>query len=277
MRQLVLLLLCSLLAAQSQKQPTSNKQNTQEQVQKPTVNQSISKPSESRAVQGKVSADNHQHTYGEQRVKEINDTLLVIFTGLLFVVGALQWWVLHQHEQWMQKHDAKLEKLAQAANDNARALANSERAWVTVFVEWVKGATNLKTIGENSTQVFVNLICSNRGHSPAWIVERAIKAEISDGFYGPDISTVHDAEIDRQLIPLAPTGVNGSRDDVPRKLYVPDTIGTKFVLIYGVVKYRDVFTPKGQLRETWFGFYTTEDSKYDPPARIHQSDYNKYT
>jgi len=62
----------------------------------------------------------------------MNDSLLAIFTGLLVVVGFLQWWILRKHEQWMEKHDAKLEKLAQAASDNAKAVAVAMRQTVDI-------------------------------------------------------------------------------------------------------------------------------------------------
>src|SRR5208282_3644074 len=121
MRHFLLLLLCLSATAQSQRQTTINKQNPQQEIQKPSANQPIAKSSESVAVQSKVSTNIHQEQDRAQRVKEVNDTLLVIFTGLLVAVGYLQWLVLRKHEEWMKKHDAKLEKLANAAEQNAVA------------------------------------------------------------------------------------------------------------------------------------------------------------
>jgi hypothetical protein len=91
-----LLLLVLLLL---QKQPTADKQGPQEQVQKPVANQTVSdvrqKPeavvTQARPVESQVADNTHKEQDRAQTVKEINDTLLVIFTGLLAVVGLLQW------------------------------------------------------------------------------------------------------------------------------------------------------------------------------------------
>jgi hypothetical protein len=42
-----------------------------------------------------------------------------VFTAALVWVGWQQWRTLREHEAWMQKHDAHLEKLADAAKKNA--------------------------------------------------------------------------------------------------------------------------------------------------------------
>jgi hypothetical protein len=221
---------------------------------------------------------------------------LAKFTWYLVLVGIVQCVVLlgqgvlfSQQKKIMGQHKVSLEQLATAASDNAvaaknsaAALINSERSWVMVEVEWPRTAGHLLYVSSGSgnntqTQVDTNLICVNRGKSPAWIVERIIKAEISGGFYGPDLSTVDDSEIDRQLIPLGIAGMPEARTDLLRKIYAPGTPGNKYILVYGVVRYRDAFTPKGELRETWFGYYTLETRVKDPMARIAQPEYNKYT
>jgi hypothetical protein len=130
MRLRLSFLLCLSVTAQLQKQASSNKQHSDKPVDKPAVNQPITDPSKNSSeaamkqalpIATQVPPDAHKEQDGAQRVKEINDTLLVIFTGLLFIVGALQWWVLRKHEEWMQKHDANLVKLAKFAADNAAA------------------------------------------------------------------------------------------------------------------------------------------------------------
>jgi hypothetical protein len=199
---------------------------------------------------------------------------------------------IESQNRTMQESVTVARDAAQAARDNASAakasadaLVNSERAWIMVTVEWVQPSgrlvyTSSGDLSNTQTQVLVNLVCVNRGKSPAWIVERSIKAEISDGFYGPDLSTVNDSEIDRQLILLGTFGapeIRVDRTDLPRRLHAPGAPGNKYILVYGVVKYRDAFTPKGELRETWFGYYTLEGSQKDPLARISQSEYNNYT
>jgi hypothetical protein len=72
-------------------------------------------------------------------------------------------------------------------------------------------------------------------------------------------------------------GTPEARTEQSIKLYAPGSPGNKYVLVYGAVKYRDAFTPKGELRETWFGYYTLESRMKEPLARISQAEYNNYT
>ena len=172
-----------------------------------------------------------------------------------------------------------------AAKKSADALINSERSWVMVDVEWEGPTGHLINLSSSTpdpnqvyqTQIYVNLICVNRGKSPAWVVERIAKAEIAGAFYGPNLSAVNDSEIDRRLISLGMAGTPEARTEQSIKLYAPGSPGNKYVLVYGVVKYRDAFTPKGELRETWFGYYALETRMKEPLARISQAEYNNYT
>jgi hypothetical protein len=69
---------------------------------------------------------------GEQRVKEINDTLLVFFTGILAVVSYLQYRTLREHEKWMRQNVEVAKASADAAKKSADtselALRIAERA-----------------------------------------------------------------------------------------------------------------------------------------------------
>src|SRR5271157_216070 len=112
MRSLLLLLLCLGTAAQSQKQPATNKQNPQEQVQKSATNQSIPDArqqnteavvKQSRPLESQVSANAHNESGRAQGIMEINDSLPVVFTFALAVVGYLQWRTLRSHEKWMRR------------------------------------------------------------------------------------------------------------------------------------------------------------------------------
>ena len=66
-----------------------------------------------------MPTDTHKEQDRAQTVKEINSTLLVIFTGVLAIFAWLQWRVLCEHEEWMRKHDANLEKLADSSKKSA--------------------------------------------------------------------------------------------------------------------------------------------------------------
>jgi hypothetical protein len=85
------------------------KQATQEQIKKPAANQTVPEGTQQNpeAVikqvspsEGQVTASTSKQNDWPQTVKEINDTLLVIFTGVLALVGYLQWKTLRQHERW---------------------------------------------------------------------------------------------------------------------------------------------------------------------------------
>jgi hypothetical protein len=200
----------------------------------------------------------------------------------LVIVTGLAVWVAFGTLSGLKEQTSATKTAADAAKKSADTLINSERSWVMVEIEWIRSSGRILHVSSGSgmdgqTEVFVNLVCVNRGKSPAWIVDRVIKTEISGGFYGPNLSTVNDAEIDHQLVSLGIAGTPEARVDLPRKVYAPGSPGNKYVLIYGVVRYRDAFTPKGELRETWFGYYTLENSVKDPLARIAQSEYNNYT
>jgi len=277
MRSLLATALCLCTLTQSPKQHTDSKQGTQAQTNKAATNQSV--PDTSKSSETQFYTYNNQKPERNETAKEIGDYLLALFTLALAVVSIMQWLVLRQHEQWMEKHDAKLERVAQAANENAKALINSERAWITVYLKWSEPGNHARTLPDGRARMDIQCICANRGKSPAWVVEQCIKVEVANGFYGPDYSDVHDSDIDRRFIPLSPRDTPTSdTTDFRRQLFTkgPAPIN-KFILIYGYVKYRDVFTQQGQPRETQFGFFTQATGGVEPISRIAQPEYNRYT
>ncbi len=56
------------------------------------------------------------------------------FSGLLVMVGILQFCVLWRQAKIMGEHARHLDNLAKAAKDNAQALISSERAWILVDI-----------------------------------------------------------------------------------------------------------------------------------------------
>ena len=180
-----LLLLVLLLL---QKQPTADKQSPQEQVQKPAANQTVpdvrQKPktvvTQARPVESQAADNTHKEQDRAQTVKEINDTLLVIFTGLLAIVGLLQWRVLTKHETWMKRNVRVVIEVAKAARKNADAakvsadaakdsfqsVIDSERAWVVADVPRIQ--TDIAS-GQS-----VRALCTvrNRGKTMARVIEK---------------------------------------------------------------------------------------------------------
>jgi hypothetical protein len=138
MPRTLLLLLCLVL----QKQPAANKQGAQEQVKKPPIDQPATETRQSnseavvkqvRPVESQIPANDHKEQDRAQRVKEINDTLLVVFTGLLFVVGALQAAAIFRQEKWMRENVGIAKEAADAALLNAQAAIAAARPWVSIF------------------------------------------------------------------------------------------------------------------------------------------------
>jgi hypothetical protein len=72
-----------------------------------------------------VPTDASKEYYWPQAVKEVNDSLLVIFTGVLAYVGYLQWRTLREHGRWMKENVKIAEKAADAARKSADAAYDS--------------------------------------------------------------------------------------------------------------------------------------------------------
>jgi hypothetical protein len=173
-------------------------------------------------------------------IKDRWDKALVISTGLIVVIGIFQIIFL-----WMT---------IISANASARALINSERAWVTTSIVWAttEGLIIEGTGTEGNTTVNVCLICTNDGKIPAWITKKAFRLGIFDnlpsrpdtrslqsfGYSGPEPLSVGEST----KVFMQPE-CNGRRPQV----------GGPSLVIYGVVGYRDAF---GE-HETWCGYNIT--------------------
>ncbi len=163
MPRILLLLLCLAL----QKQPAANKQGAQEQVKKPSIDQPATETRQPnseavvkqvRPVESQIPANDHKEQDRAQRIKEINDTLLVIFTGLLFVVGALQAAAIFRQEKWMRRNVKIAEDSVDAAKKSADAaytsseftretIKKSERAEVLLHLTKITSKPNVFSDG----------------------------------------------------------------------------------------------------------------------------------
>jgi hypothetical protein len=155
MQLLLIIVLCLSAFAQSPKQHAGNKQDAQAQADKTAVDQHA--PDTVKAPETQINTNNYHNPEGNETAKNMSDGLLALFTLALVVVSVMQWRVLRKHEEWMQKHDAKLEKLAEAALLNARSFISSERPWIIVVVRKEKG--------------ILTFSATNDGRSPAVIVD----------------------------------------------------------------------------------------------------------
>ena len=178
---------------------------------------------------------------------------------------------------WKQtKHTAIA---TEAANANAKAMINAERAWVMVDLQW--SPVDLKVAygsGQSGDTVDVTVLCLcwNAGKSIGWITEKWATLKVYDRIpEHPDFS-------DNQKVfqhSVQPIASEKSDDGVRVWLNAPgtheDRLRRSFV-IYGYVKYRTIFGKEGETRETRFGYVLTPQTNLDRmPAEYPE--YNRNT
>ena len=136
-----------------------------------------------------------------------------------------------------------------------------ERAWLMADVEpdsekWRDRKLHVLegsgTSGD-STAIYAVLVCANAGKSPAWISETRAKFEIVETL--PSVPSFESAEyIEAGTIPLG-MAEGGAAPHTQRLPWTPIAVGHeqsgKMSVIYGFVKYRDIF---GESRLTTFGY-----------------------
>jgi hypothetical protein len=86
---------------------------------------------------------------GDEALHPMRDWGMWVFSGLLVVVGTLQWLVLRNQAKIMREHASHLASLADAAKNNAKAasdnataallsalaILSSERPWIVISIE----------------------------------------------------------------------------------------------------------------------------------------------
>ncbi len=167
---------------------------------------------------------------------------------------------------------------AAAAKANAEALVNGERAWILVHLRWEQLQDRLLKlvnttyiadgVAVEGTHACVDCVISNNGRSPAWIIEKRITIAISETIAPePDL---HLAPVSDPI--LEPIAVNGESvwHAEPGCNGRPEPC--KITIIYGSVKYRDIFD---KIRETRFGYMVSPSSDLERIPSYPA--YNKYT
>lgn len=120
----------------------------------------------------------------------------------------------------------------------------------------------------------VELYCVNDGTSPAWITEKSARLVIvKQGELPPKPILTPSDIIQSEIEPMGPRRDSTFKwDAIGEGRHSPTTAAT---LIYGVVKYRDIFDKQ---RETWFCYQLTGYKTQRKMARIPGSpEYNKST
>src|SRR5256885_1042256 len=90
----------------------------------------------------------------------MNSTLIVWFTGALAALAFVQ--CIAMFLQW------------RAVNKQAEYIANADRAWLMVRVEFQPGISSIA----NSTSTALRLDIRNDGNTPAWIEDIALRVEV---------------------------------------------------------------------------------------------------
>ena len=189
--------------------------------------------------------------------KDIYDKTLVFATSLLVIVGGFQIYFL-----WGTVRAAR--DNAVAAKLNAEALQASARAWVTFYV---RGNAHKAEVGEavdaairDGTVLDGMCTCRNEGKTPAWIIEKRIHLLVGTPESLPDDPPL---ELTR-VFQSEPEPLGADAQSEPRR-WLAEAEGkwddTKIAVIYGIVKYRDVFyRSERDIRTTTFGYvWITDD------------------
>jgi len=147
----------------------------------------------------------------------------------------------------------KLERQTAATEKQANHMIASERAWIMAELSLSSNGLPLTQWNDHAaggvpkTNIYVNLRCINDGDSPAWITEKSARLFIGSGDELPVTPKLAKEDIlEEGFDPLGP-----GKDAV----YEGNITGTgrhstqTATIIYGVVKYRDIF---GENRETGF-------------------------
>jgi hypothetical protein len=261
-----IILLSHICLAQSPKQHSDDAQKAQKHSDKvapanPSIPDATSKP---------LDTHNSQAPDRNEILKVLSDGLLALFTLALVVVSLLQWLVLRKHEEWMEKHDAKLAQLAQAANNNAQALIDSERPWVVVrpyipspqfFPLWEKGDPIPQ--GDMGTWPISHLFpaqVKNVGRTPARIESYAldyVRTQIHPSEL-PDEPAYHNVVTqDILIVPddemAVTTALAPERGTLTKAQLAEIEKRREFLFAYGFVKYRHG-DGSGPEYETRFGY-----------------------
>lgn len=162
---------------------------------------------------------------------------------------------------------------ATAAEQSAHATINAERGWILADLAWQERAklTDTVSAGAPSTVAMVRLLYSNRGRTPCVITEIVARFEIRDALDPiPDLGfgIVRNAP---EAVPVAekPRELTLELKAGGRRIYA----GNKgIMLIYGTVRYRDVFN---ESRETRFG-YTVDSATFNLDRIVGFPEYNKH-
>ncbi len=167
---------------------------------------------------------------------------------------------------------------AEAALKQANHMVAAERAWIMAEAKFEHGG-GLVRVGDE-TQAIVELSILNAGPTPAWIYEQWVQLKVSPEvimsrtqYQSPQFPFVGEGRFAHVNYEIHP--VTQGQSPITWKAYIRDKgIPTEenglHVYIFGVVRYRDVFSSS---RETYFGYSVKANKRLE---RIPNEAYNKH-
>lgn len=197
---------------------------------------------------------------------------LLIVTALTALFIAWQSWETRKAAQAARDSIPLQIQAATAAQRSADVLIVTERAWVTVDIEWQIGAHMFHGSGTEgeSTGIYVDYVCRNVGNSFAQVLEK--------GYIFKIVNTLPvEPQFDEMDIFF-----NGNEYLKPNVASQPYRLSAickghhkpdKLMVLYGRVKYRDVF---GE-HETIFGYLITGMGNLDRLPASTYPEYNNHT
>ncbi len=197
---------------------------------------------------------------------------LALFTGVLAVVGVLQWIALHRQAGHLRHGLNIAQKSAEAARLSAQAIINSERPWIItrVLLREVKVPTKGNDVHSVVAKKFLTFTISNIGKTPAQIVSVFSGHKYTDcGEQLPDLPD-YSAEVSLEQQRILAPHERWNYENWPTATV---SISGKWYWRYGRVVYRNVLD--SSRHETCFCFL------YSEPLNEFivggPSEYTKYT
>lgn len=145
-------------------------------------------------------------------------------------------------------------------------LVNSERSWIIPRFNYPNSDRRIRIL-TTSKEMVIDLILTlhNSGKTPAWITERRITLKVVESI-PPNPLFGDQKGGDFWDFPHYPTATENSFDDDIRCSCERVDIEGKTVIVYGYVKYRDVFCPE---RWAYFGCEMRNGYLYRIPSESY--------
>jgi hypothetical protein len=181
----------------------------------------------------------------------VTNILMVVFSGLLFLGAMLQWWTTRD-----------------AIEDTHKSFQIGTRAWVVQKESHVQptkmdapehGVIQAGEGVKDSRAPVVSVTLINSGHSPARQLATSARIEVLASLISDDYVFPATPEGDLKSVSvLAPDGISvlGTAYNFKGNEFEDVTKGRKFLVMYGVSTYFDIF---GEWHQTKFCYFYSRD------------------